>query len=349
MASAAEAPLTEAEQATAPRRGFARNVVLATVLGVVVFAGLSLYGDVQALLENLSAFDLRMLGWAVVLASGNYAVRFVRWQYYLRRIGVAVPAGESALVFLSGFVMSVTPGKLGEVFKSLLLYESRGASIARTAPVVVAERLTDLMALVVLTALGALSFEQGVPITIGGVLVVGLVLLGLAWRPLGELGLALAGRLPVVRRIVPKLREAYESLRTMIRPGALAVATLLGVVAWGLEVVSLGVIVAGFPGASLGWEETTFAYSASTIAGALAMMPGGLGVTEAGMTGLLEALGGPSLTAAVATATTMLVRLATLWWAVLVGFVALFLFRRMLRARAGSAGAEAAASGSGPG
>ena len=303
------------------------------ILAVAVFAGLSLYGDVRELSRNLRAFDWSMMVWAILLASGNYLLRFVRWQYYLRRIGLEVPVGESMMVFLSGFVMSVTPGKLGEVFKSLLLHESRGASIAKTAPVVVAERLTDLMALVVLTALGALSFEQGVPITIGGVAVVAVVLAALAWRPLGEIGFAIAGRLPIVRRVVPKLREAYESLRTMIRPAPLVVATLLGVLAWGLEVLSLAVIVRGFPGVSLGWEETTFAYSASTIAGALAMMPGGLGVTEAGMTGLLQALGGSGMTASVATATTMLVRLATLWWAVVVGFVALAVFRRWIRGR----------------
>ena len=311
--------------------GFARKMVFATLLGVVVFAALSLYGDVNELRQNLRAFDWTMLGWAVVLASGNYALRFVRWQYYLARIGVDVPARESALVFLSGFVMSVTPGKLGEVFKSLLLYESRGTSIAKTAPVVVAERLTDLMALVVLTALGALSFEEGVPITIGGVVLVILVWVALASRPVADLALGVLARLPVVKRLVPKLREAYGSLQTLIRPAPIVVATLIATVAWGLEVVSLGVILWGFPGMSLGWEETTFAYSASTIAGALAMMPGGLGVTEAGMTGLLLALGGPGMTAAVATATTMLVRLATLWWAVLVGFAALALYRRNLR------------------
>lgn len=321
----------EREGARPRTSGFARKMIFATLLGVVVFAGLSLYGDVSELRRNLRAFDWTMLGWAIALASGNYALRFVRWQYYLGRIGVSVPVGESALVFLSGFVMSVTPGKLGEVFKSLLLYESRGTSIAKTAPVVVAERLTDLMALVALTALGALSFEDGVPITIGGVLLVMLVWIALAWRPVAQLALALLERLPVVRRLVPKLREAYDSLHTMIRPGPIAIATLLAIAAWGLEVLSLGAIVWGFPGVSLGWEETTFAYSASTIAGALAMMPGGLGVTEAGMTGLLLALGGPGMTPAIATATTMLVRLATLWWAVLVGFGALALYRRKIK------------------
>ena len=316
-----------------PGSGLARKVVIFTLLGALVFAGLSLYGDVRALLENLSAFRWEMLALAVALASGNYALRFLRWQYYLRRIDTPVPAGESALIFLAGFVMSVTPGKVGEVFKSLLLYEARGHSIARTAPVVVAERLTDLVALVILTALGALSFEQGIAITIAGAVLVSAVLAACAYRPLGELGLSIAARLPVLGRIAPRLREAYESLHIMTRPRPLFIGTSLATCAWALEVVSLGVILAGFSGVSLGWEATTFAYSASTIAGAVAMMPGGLGVTEAGITGLLMALGDAAMTPAVATAATMLVRLATLWWAVLLGLVALGLYRRHIRAR----------------
>ncbi|MBW2463175.1 MAG: flippase-like domain-containing protein [Deltaproteobacteria bacterium] len=318
----------EQEEAPAPSGGLGRKILVATLIGALVFAGLSMYGDVQALRDNLSAFRWEMLGLAVALATGNYLLRFLRWQYYLTRIGCPTPVGESFLIFLSGFVMSVTPGKVGEVFKSLLLLESQGYSVVKTAPVVVAERLTDLMALVILTAIGALSFPQGIPITIAGTALVSLIVAGCAIRPFSEFGFAMAGRMPVIRGLVPRLREAYESLHSMTRLGPLVYATLLSTLSWGLEVVGLGVILSGFDGVSLGWEATSFAYSASTIAGALAMMPGGLGVTEAGMTGLLQALGDESMTPAVATAATMLVRLATLWWAVVVGVVALAAYRR---------------------
>ena len=50
-------------------------------------------------------------------------------------------------------------------------------------------------------------------------------------------------------------------------------------------------------------------------------MPGGLGVTEGTMASLLKALGGPAMTLPVATATTILVRIATLWFAVGIGLV----------------------------
>jgi len=308
--------------------GLVRKVVLATLLGALVFAGLSFYGNVQELRHKLDHYAWGSFVAALGLASANYVLRFLRWQYYLERVGEPVPWRPSLVVFLAGFVMSVTPGKVGEVLKSLLLYESRGVSIARTAPIVIAERLTDLIALVLLTSIGTLAFARGLPVAIGGAVAVLVLWLLFAVRPLGELAFALAERLPLLRGILPKLREAYASMQALLEPAPLALATVLAVASWSLECVCLWTIARGFPGVSLGAIEATFAYSAPTIAGALALMPGGLGVTEAGMTGVLQTLGGAAMTPAVATAVTMLVRIATLWWAVVLGVIALGIFRR---------------------
>jgi uncharacterized protein (TIRG00374 family) len=191
---------------------------------------------------------------------------------------------------------------------------------------VIAERVTDLLALVLLTALGSLVLEGGAWIAIAGGALVGLALFAIAFRPLGEVMLRAAAHMPVVSRIAPRLREAYESLGVLVRPGILASATALATLSWGLECVALWIVVRGFEGASIGAAGATLAYSASTIAGALAMLPGGLGVTEAGMAGLVEAVGS-GMTPAIATASTLLVRLATLWWAVLIGAIALGIHR----------------------
>lgn len=328
-----EAPTSAPLPAPAPPNNLVRRLMPAVLLGGLVFVALSLYTDVGKLAANLSTFHFGALALAIALASANYAVRFLRWQYYLRRLEVDVPVGESALVFLAGFVMSVTPGKVGEMFKSLLLFESRGTSIARTAPIVVAERLTDLVALVVLCALGSLSLEDGPRIAAIFAVLVAVILAACAYRPLGELGLRVAARLPIVKKLAPKLRDAYESLHVMTRPAPLAVGTSLAVTAWALETIALWVVVRGFPGCTISLEASAFAYATSTIAGALAMMPGGLGVTEAGMTATLQALGGAQITPSIATAATILVRIATLWWAVAVGAGALAIFRRRMRRR----------------
>jgi glycosyltransferase 2 family protein len=310
-------------------RGLGRKMVGAVLAAAVVFAALALYGDVQALRRTASEFAPIAFAIGLLLAAGNYALRIVRWQYYLRHIGVRIPWGESSIVFLAGFVMSVTPGKVGEVFKSLLLYETRGTSIARTAPIVIAERLTDLIALVLLISAGALAFEHGVTVAVSSALLVAAVLVLCAYPPLGRFALRLLAYLPLLRRVSPKLGEAYEALLEMTRPLPLLVGSGLAFLAWGLECGSLYAIVHGFAGVTMSWDGATFTYAASTLAGAIAMMPGGLGVTEIGMTALLQALGGASMTPAVATAATMLVRVATLWFAVAIGLLALALHRAL--------------------
>lgn len=311
------------QPATAAARGLTRKIMASVLVGALVFFGLALYSDLPRLRAAAMHFEPSALGAGLFLALGNYVLRIIRWQYYLKRVHVHIPLGESALVFLSGFVMSVTPGKVGEVFKSLLLADSRGVAFTRTAPIVVAERLTDLIALVLLTALGALTFRSGVPIAVGGSIVVGLMVLVASHRGLGLWLLSVCERLPLVNRIAGRLREAHHSLLQLTRTGPMLAATSLSFVAWGMECGTMYFIARGFHGVMMELDAATFAYAASTIVGALAMMPGGLGVTEVGMTGLVQNLGGPSMTPAIASATTILVRVATLWFAVAVGAIAL--------------------------
>ncbi|MDB4990200.1 MAG: Integral rane protein [Myxococcaceae bacterium] len=299
---------------------------MTVIFAVFVFAALSLLSDVRALGDSLRSFHWHSLGIALSLVLGNYALRFMRWQYLLHRIGVVVPTLTSALVFLAGFIMSVTPGKMGEVYKSLLLSEYRGISIPRTASVVVAERLLDLVALVFLVSLGSTAFEHGRAVAVVGGAVVALIVLGCTVRSIGEFGLGRLEQLRFTARFVPKLREAYDALHALTRPAPFFVGGLYAVCGWTLECLATWYLVRGFQGTSIGWDGATFGYAAGTLAGALAMLPGGLGVAEVGMAGLFRAAS-PSLSVATATAATILVRLSTLWFGVLLGALALFVLR----------------------
>jgi len=226
----------------------------------------------------------------------------------------------------AGFVMSITPGKMGELYKSWLLYEHEDQPVARTAPVVVAERLTDLTALVILAALGALAFPAGRWIALMSFVAVSVLLALCLSRSLGLLFIEGLGRIPLLARFIPTLRTAYDALTALTRPRPLLWATLIALVSWFLECLSLLFIVLGFSQASISILGSLFAYSGPTLVGALAMLPGGLGVTEATMTGTLETLA-QGLTPTTAAAVTILVRLATLWWAVLLGALALIPLR----------------------
>ena len=103
-----------------------RSIVTLLIAIAAVIAALTLIGDVREVRARLGGFAWITFAAALGLALGNYALRFVRWHGYLRTRQLAVPVGQSALVFVAGFSMAVTPGKLGELIKSYLLRQLAG-------------------------------------------------------------------------------------------------------------------------------------------------------------------------------------------------------------------------------
>lgn len=303
-----------------------KRLILALLLGVAVYAAFVLYTGLDRIAGSLGRYRWSTFALALALATGNYLLRFGKWQYYLARLGVkGVRPLDSLLVFLSGFVLTITPGKVGEVFKSAVLARTHGVPATQTAPIVIADRLTDVIAIVILIVLGSTTFDGGMGWAIAGSSAVALGLVAIAWQaPTRALLAFIATRGGLLGRIAPRLVDAYASLRVLAAPAALLWPTLLSLVAWSGEAIALYVIVGGF-GESLPFGRSFFFYCTATLAGALIPVPGGLGVVEGMIREQLVHLS--QIPEGAATGSMMLVRFATLWWSVVLGFVALGLLR----------------------
>ena len=297
-------------------------------LAIVVTIGIAaafMIGDVRELPDRLGGFGWWAFAAAIGLSLANYAVRFGRWQIYLRHQQVSVPVGSSALVFGAGLSLAITPAKLGELVKSYLLRELHGIPATQTAPVVVAERVTDLVALLALAVIGVTAYGVEPLLVIVAGSLIGFGLLMLAWpRPARAL-IDLVTAPKFTRRFRTPMQDMYGGLASLCRPQLLALATTIAIPSWACECVGFALIVNAFPGADVGLGVAIVIYAASTIAGALSFLPGGLGVTEGGMAILLVESG--RIEEPVALAATLLIRLATLWFGVLLGVVLLAIAR----------------------
>lgn len=305
-----------------------RRILFAMLLGVCVYMGLAVYSGLGKIRDSLAIYHAWTFFAACGLAFGNYVLRFLKWEFYLSRLEIkGVPKLDSFLTFLSGFVLTVTPGKVGEVFKSLVLFETHKVPMTKTAPIVVAERATDVLGIVILIVFGSLGFSGGLLWAgIGTGLVVVLIVV-IASEKLSMGIIRIVGRLPgKLGKIAPKLEAAYGSLATMLHPRNLFVPTLLSAAAWLLECLALWVILGGF-GAGTPIPLASFFYATSTLIGAIVPVPGGLGVTESALMGQMTELG--HVDRGIATAAMILVRFSTLWFAVVVGFIALSLMKRL--------------------
>ncbi len=303
-----------------------KKLITALLLAVAIYGAFVLWTGYHSLSDALDSFSWWTFGAALGLSSFNYVLRFLKWEFYLARLEIrGVAKWDSFLIFLSGFVLTVTPGKVGEVFKSAVLQQTHGIEMAKTAPIVIAERLTDVVAIVILVVLGSLGFPGGMIWATFGAVAVTLGLVLLTWpSPIRLLIAKLRASEGKLRTWAPKLETAHQSLRVVAHPSALFVPTLISLIGWGGEGLALDLLLEGFE-QDTPLELSLFFYATATLAGALVPVPGGLGVAEGIMQSQLVQLG--KVSAGAATGSMLMIRFATLWWAVVVGFIALALLR----------------------
>lgn len=316
-----------------------RRWIWVAIVAVIGIAAIVMIGDVRELGDRLGRFQWWAFFACMGLALVNYAIRFLRWQMYLRHQQVRVPTGSSAIVFGAGLSLSITPAKLGELVKSYLLRELHDIPATHTAPIVVAERVTDLIALLLVAVVGVALYGVQTTLVIGAGSVIALGLVLLAWpRPTRAL-IELATRPGVTRRFRAPLHEVYSGLVSLCRPKLLVLATLIAIPAWGAECIGFALVANAFPGTEVALGLAMVIYAATSIAGALSFLPGGLGVTEGAMTVLLVK-SASHIDRATALDATLLTRLATLWFAVLLGLMFLAVARGRIARRTKAAPAD---------
>ena len=312
-----------------------RNWLILLLLTVAAFAGLLFYGDLREvrglLVDSPSLYTAfaAALGLAVI----NYALRYVRWLMYLRALGIRAPLTVTLWVFVAGLALSITPGKAGELLKSVWLSRRAGVPVATSAPAVVMERLTDLVSVCLLGLMGALLLPTTIALVVVGILAAVIVAGALAASRFGSAAL----RLPVIRRWQEPLAQSRDGLRRLMTPRMLAAAVILGALAWAAEGIALWIIIAGM-GADLSTLIAIPISAAAALVGAVTALPGGLIGFEGSMVALLLQSGLEAPEAALAT---LLTRLATLWFAVLIGLLAWLWLSRTESARLSTEGAPA--------
>ncbi len=305
-----------------------RNLLLALALGVAVYLILAVFSGFGDLREALDGFNYALVPAVLSLVSLAYVGRFFRWVYYLKLLKVAVPLGINAAIFAAGLSMTISPGKLGEVLKSVFVRQASGAPIARTAPVVVAERATDGTGMVAWGLLGTLAFSRigpGILLVFLAVTAVGIAIL--RSKRLSLLAERVLSNIPLLNRIAPHLNDFHGASNEVLAVRPLVVGTIISFLSWGLEILAVYLCSVGI-GADQRFLVVVFIFAVGSIAGNLSMLPGGIGAAEASMAGMFRFYAG--LPAALAVALTFVIRLATLWFATLIGVAGLFVVRGLL-------------------
>lgn len=304
-----------------PEIGRATRIAAAWAVGLALLLVLAVpWLGLSETLGRLARLGPWLAAAVLGLSLLNYALRSLRWQILCRAMAVRLPLGRNTLYYVAGFAFTITPGKLGEVIRLWLLRRDCGAAYERTLGLLVMDRVSDAVPLLALCLVGASRFAgQGWSVAAMAAVVLG----GLAvvLRPLWLAGLIkLAyGRLRRAPRLFARALRLLRALQALAAPAVLAQSLTLGLLGWSAEVAGAWLVLHGL-GAEVGLAATAFVFAFAMLVGALPLFPGGVGGAEGTMVALLLLLGVDTATALTATA---LIRLATLGFAVALGFLAL--------------------------
>lgn len=300
-----------------------RAVVLSVIGSALGYLAFCLWGGWHEVAQATARVGAAGIALTLLMSAVNYGLRFLRWQLYLQVLGHPLAWRDSLPAYLAGFALTTTPGKAGEALRGVLL-KPLGVPYPQSFAAFVSERLSDLLAIALLTLFGLSWYPAAQPMIAAGLALVMAGLLTLSQRRLleglrGTIAQATA-RLPTLLR---HLLDVLLAARHCHRWHVLLGASLLSLTAWSAEALAFHWVL-GWMGAEIPLTFAVFTYALAMLAGALSFMPGGLGGAEAVMIGLLMFKGMP---AADAIAATILIRLATLWFAVAIGAVMLSRFK----------------------
>ncbi len=269
---------------------------------------------------NLSLFLLALLVYYTTLLP-----RAVRWRRMLRNLGHVLPLrllGE--VIFLSWFVNHLIPAKMGDLYRGLILRRREQISFSMTTGSVLAERVIDMFALLIVAITAAFFFVRGELLTemrsillSAGILVV-LIAGGLFlfWR----LDSSLLSWLP--HRLGERFESFQRGIFMSVQP--LWLIILLTALAWAAEAGRF-FLVANAMGVPLTMPQLLFVFAAGALLLA-APTPGGLGAVEGGMVGVMLLLDVPvDMAAAVA----IVDRLISYWLVLIPGAVYYFTHARL--------------------
>ena len=297
-----------------------RDLALFAVLGLMVLGGLGALAASTGWYETgaaLARVNLPQLLALLALSLVNYLLRGLRWHLFAGRLGLPLGLARNLTHFLGGFLMTITPGRVGELVRMRWIRRETGWTFERTAPLVIIDRASDLGAMAVLmiaaVALAAGPSAWALPVAALAVAAAVLVTRPALLSRLGDAAHRATGRrLP---RLFAKVRRAARALSRFDAPGLMLGATALGVAGWFAEGAALWLLL-GWMGADVALWSAVGIFVFATLAGGLTGAPGGLGGAEAAMVVLLVAQGVP---ATIAVAATLIIRVTTLWFAIAIG------------------------------
>ncbi len=257
---------------------------MAATAGVVVFLNPAHVGSA------LEGFRLVFIAPILALSVLTYLLQGLRWHFLLQAVGTRLRLRDTMLLNMAGQTISaIIP--LGDLTRAVFASDAAGTDFGVVAATVTVQELsyTLLLILFALPAILALGYglAAAVPVAVGIALIVAV----LTVSPLFYRVHALIAHIPFLNRLLPAIDELQRETAALLHRVGTLVLSVLDAARVVVAVTALWLVLAGLAPGRIGWWQAAFVLALSTVGGAVSLIPGGIGASEASVAALLVFLG----------------------------------------------------------
>ncbi len=294
------------------------RAVAALLLLTLAYVGVLLWLDQgQGQLNGLDRLYLKMPT-LMFLSLVSFVLRYARWYWLLARVQSRVPPLRGFFAYIAGFAFTATPGKVGELLR-IRYFQPMGIQPELVVSAFVYERSVDVVVVLCIAALAAAKFgllKVVVAFTVF-VVAVALILANFTGQLTYLVNFIERRNLPFFARVVAIFARGFSKITIWLTPLDLLVSLMTGLAAWGTTAYSF-VLLLDHLDETVPTLLALSIYPAAILFGAASMLPGGIGSTEAALVVLLVGVG---VSVADATMAAIGIRIASIWFATLLGVV----------------------------
>ena len=296
------------------------RLILVLVAVVVIYAIFLFISDFSIISEKISNFKINYLPLILFLVSASWTPLFIKWHFLLKNCEIHVPLKKSILVFLSGPAFEITPGQIGALVKSQILKTSSNIPRTKTVPIIVVEKVYDLIGAVLASIIGIVILGMEPHLIIIAILVLVTIFFFVYYRPASEIFFKQITKRKFFSKYVENISDFYEIVHKSTNVKVATTCILLALTYWFMVSAAAYYTLIAFDINILDYLKVLAIYATSTLLGAISFIPAGIGITEGSITGLFTLNGIDVSTALILS---VMIRVLTLWYTVGVGFVAL--------------------------
>ena len=296
------------------------NIILILVAAIGIYGIFLFLSDFSIILEKISNFKINYLPLILLLVSVSWIPLIIKWHFLLKNSRINVPLTKSIAIFFSGSAFEITPGQIGILIKSQLLKTSSNISRTKTVPIVIVEKIYDLIGAILASVIGIIILGMEFYLIIIAISVLATIFFFMYHRRSSELVFNRITKLKFFSKYIDNMSEFYEVVKKSTNVKAATICILLALTYWFIISAAAYYTLIAFDVNLLDYLKVLAIYTTSTLLGAISFIPGGIGITEGSIAGLFT-LNGVDISTALILG--VMIRVLTLWYSVGVGFISL--------------------------